>query len=496
MVLLKFRDADDAEEFYKLFHGQPYSALRPGEVCRVVYVTSITISHTGHVPGSDASSVAAQAAAGLRSEFDIDATPASSALTVGLQELPTCAVCLERLDASISGLMTIACQHTFHCACLSRWGASRCPVCRYTSGGGVAQAAARCVTCGASDDLWVCLLCAAVGCGRYSAAHAHAHYQVSGHRYSLELDTQRVWDYIDDRYVHRLLRTKDDGGLVELSPDAQSAAKRADYPGETSASAAAAAQAKAEADADASATHAVLMAAAGRYEGGGGGADSAAAEKKLESVGLEFSYLLSSQLEKQRRYYEAALRAKLRRSQEAEQRAHSFRQVLVELQSKHEDLTALLEQARGAATEAALARDSAALETNKLKRRAAETAGQLAQERAMTKALSANLHTAEAAACRARAEMAEQAQELADQRDLNRDLMFQIESMQAVGAAGVDGELAGATVLPLPPKSLSRAEQFRQRMHPADQLSGEPGGAGKKKGKKKKKPTGPGPTSE
>jgi BRCA1-associated protein len=38
------------------------------------------------------------------------------------------------------------------------------------------------------------------------------------HLYALELNTQRVWDYCGDRYVHRLIQNQQDGKLVELSP--------------------------------------------------------------------------------------------------------------------------------------------------------------------------------------------------------------------------------------------------------------------------------------
>jgi len=55
----------------------------------------------------------------------------------GMVELPTCPVCLERMDVACSGIITILCNHSFHCECLSRWrgDASRmssCPVCRYS----------------------------------------------------------------------------------------------------------------------------------------------------------------------------------------------------------------------------------------------------------------------------------------------------------------------------------------------------------------------------
>jgi len=42
-----------------------------------------------------------------------------------MYELPTCPVCLERMDSAVTGLITVPCSHTFHCACLSKWGDSR-----------------------------------------------------------------------------------------------------------------------------------------------------------------------------------------------------------------------------------------------------------------------------------------------------------------------------------------------------------------------------------
>jgi len=38
----------------------------------------------------------------------------------GQTELPTCPVCLERLDETSSGILTILCNHSFHCQCLSQ----------------------------------------------------------------------------------------------------------------------------------------------------------------------------------------------------------------------------------------------------------------------------------------------------------------------------------------------------------------------------------------
>jgi BRCA1-associated protein len=146
--------------------------------------------------------------------------------------LPICPVCLEPMDESNTGLLTILCQHTFHCHCLSKWGDGSCPVCRYSQKPAAAEgsnhieshksttAAAsahqqqqsrtqeriigdandenECTICKSTENLWVCLICGHIGCGRYVGAHAYEHYRETSHLYSLEIDTQRVWDYTGD----------------------------------------------------------------------------------------------------------------------------------------------------------------------------------------------------------------------------------------------------------------------------------------------------------
>jgi hypothetical protein len=51
---------------------------------------------------------------------------------------------------------------------------------------------------------------------RYKDGHAHAHWLSSHHCYAMELETQRVWDYAGDGYVHRLIQSKTDGKIVEV----------------------------------------------------------------------------------------------------------------------------------------------------------------------------------------------------------------------------------------------------------------------------------------
>lgn len=157
------------------------------------------------------------------------------------EQLPTCAVCLEPMMDTLTGLLTILCQHTFHCHCLSKWGDGSCPVCRYsqkkpsiepeqqqhqqqqksssfettaivTTGAltnlgedrsiGDQEDPNECVVCKSVLHLWVCLICGYIGCGRYVGAHAYDHYTETSHLYALEIDTQRVWDYTGDGYVY------------------------------------------------------------------------------------------------------------------------------------------------------------------------------------------------------------------------------------------------------------------------------------------------------
>lgn len=46
--------------------------------------------------------------------------------------------------------------------------------------------------CESSSDLWICLICGHVGCGRYHSKHAVDHWKETTHCYALELQTQRV----------------------------------------------------------------------------------------------------------------------------------------------------------------------------------------------------------------------------------------------------------------------------------------------------------------
>lgn len=97
-------------------------------------------------------------------EWAFDGTPPP-----GHTELPICAVCLERMDESVAGVLTILCNHAFHTSCLEQWGDATCPVCRCVQIP-EQQESSECEECGKSapsiDLLWICLICGHVGCGR------------------------------------------------------------------------------------------------------------------------------------------------------------------------------------------------------------------------------------------------------------------------------------------------------------------------------------------
>lgn len=173
--------------------------------------------------------------------------------------------------------MTIPCQHVFHCSCLKSWTGSGCPVCRHTAPDSSDQYDPRnpftqpfgshisnlCSICDSTDELWICLICGNVGCGRYKGGHAKDHWKETAHCFALELETQHVWDYAGDTWVHRLIREKGGGKILELPASTR--------PPEF-----------------------------GRQDFD----EDVVPRAKLDSIGLEYTHLISSQLESQRAYFE------------------------------------------------------------------------------------------------------------------------------------------------------------------------------------------------
>lgn len=117
--------------------------------------------------------------------------------------MPSCLVCLSRLDRSIIGFTPLTCRDLYHFCCRAQCAKlnSDCNACQ-----AVERNDSSCTDCSSRDDLWICLVCGNVGCGRYRGGHAHDHFEQTKHAFALQIESHHVWDYLDDRYVHRTIR--------------------------------------------------------------------------------------------------------------------------------------------------------------------------------------------------------------------------------------------------------------------------------------------------
>lgn len=241
MVLAKFRRTEDAKMFAKAFEGKPFLQGLIKDVCSVSAVTSVSMdaqvggegTDTEAASTPDESSISFPARALFPSDPDTDsrglpfegvgsASAERDLVTLGSA---SCPVCLEALDSSIQSLVTTLCNHTMHLACLSKWDLDSCPVCRHTHE--LTPEASACMSCGLTRGLWMCVVCAYVGCGIYESKHAQLHFKQTQHPFSVILEDTiffsgdvikggSVWDYVSDRFVHRLL-SSDDGKVVEVA---------------------------------------------------------------------------------------------------------------------------------------------------------------------------------------------------------------------------------------------------------------------------------------
>lgn len=223
MAVLKFKTQKDADIFYNYYNNREFNSIEE-HICHLAFVERIEL---------------------------MNSSKGGSLPIPGFTELPTCYICLERMDESLNGVITILCNHSFHSGCLSKWGDTCCPVCRYSQTPEY-SVDNTCSECGSHENLWICLICGNVGCGRYVRAHAYDHFKLTQHTYAMELGHNRVWDYAADNYVHRLIQNKTDGKLVQLD------------------------------------------------EGG----RAVNQDEKVDSITLEYTYLLTSQLESQRLFFE------------------------------------------------------------------------------------------------------------------------------------------------------------------------------------------------
>jgi BRCA1-associated protein len=206
----------------------------------------------------------------------------------------------------------------------------------------------------------------------------------------MELETQRVWDYAGDGYVHRLIQTKSDGKLVEFPPVASTGTY---------------------------------------YHPADRGIEDDVSREKLDSMGMEYTYLLTTQLESQRVYYEEMIAAAADKAAEAgdavnlanaqievlERRLEEFSQELRKLRLEREKLNHSL-------SETVKARDRTENKCVKL----GETARAWQKELKDEKLLSEGLLNKVNALTEEKNELKKEKDELQEQ---NQDLMFMLENM-------------------------------------------------------------------
>lgn len=417
MMLMKFRDGRDARRWRAEWDGKVFNGMEP-ENCHVLFIKSINFQTTPAAGGTEKDSFPDMSC----DPFTPTLTDTSSTFepkplpppTAALVELPTCPVCLERMDET-TGLLTILCQHVFHCDCLQKWRGSGCPVCRHIQpthstnlpfGITIANRDINlCHTCDCAEDLWICLICGNVGCGRYKGGHAKEHWKEAAHPYALEIETQHVWDYAEDVWVHRLIQTKGDGKLVE-QPNGN---------------------------------HTSSHGNGGRFEVPEG--MELIPSDKLENMGLEYTHMLTSQLESQRMYFEEqvarAAEKAARGATAAEEAATTARdavEVLREMTLEHrkmrDEIIPDLERDR----------DRVRTKAEKSNELARSMTKAFQEEKQVSQGLMERIKHLDVALERVRKEVIELKEENTDLKEQNRDLSFFISSQEKLNS--MEGELA------------------------------------------------------
>ena len=301
-----------------------------------------------------------------------------------------------------------------------KWGDTSCPVCRYYM-----QAPSRtsCSNCGVTEDLWICLICGHVGCGRYKSKHAIDHWKETHHCYALEVESQRVWDYVGDGYVHRLVQTKSCKGLVEVPSPAECSGSRSD--------------------------------------GHSGGAnekvdydrDEAIVASKIDAVAFEYNHLLSAQLESQRLYFEGIL---LQNRVDSDARAAT-------LQEQMDEVSQDLAKARDEAKEAAKQKKASAKKASDF----AEKARKVEEEKEFLRQLNDTLisnqkqwkEKTEKLEATITATSAAKDAKILELEEQVRDLIVFIEAQKTVEG----GELEGGTVVAAEPERRRETRPSRSR---------------------------------
>ncbi|KAI2660232.1 BRCA1-associated protein [Labeo rohita] len=332
MVLVKFRSQADADSFYTTCNGRQFNSIEDA-VCQLVYVERAEV---------------------IKSE------EGASLPVMDLTELPKCTVCLERMDESVNGVLTTLCNHSFHSQCLQRW-----------------EDASYCQT--PEPNLWICLICGHIGCGRYVSRHAYKHFEETQHTYAMQLTNHRVWDYAGDNYVHRLVASKTDGKMVQYECE-----------GDT------------------------------------------CQDEKIDALQLEYSYLLTSQLESQRIYWENKIvHLEKDTAEEINNMKAKFKETIDKCDSLERKINELTKE-----------KQSIEKKCSQLNNKVVKLSQELREEQEMNRCLRANQTQLQAQLQeeerRAHEMLANKDGQIAELQEQLRDVMFYLETQQHIDRMPAD----------------------------------------------------------
>ena len=269
-----------------------------------------------------------------------------------------------------------------------------------------------CSVCRSDANLWICLICGNVGCGRYDAAHAFSHYEQSQHCFAMDMTTQRVWDYATDGYVHRIIQNQTDGKFVELTPTST----RTPHPHDDD-------------------------------------FDDYVPREKMDNIGLEYTHLLTSQLDSQRMYFEEIVERAADKASQAAQSAERAteasiknKEQLARLQASHDILT------KDTIPSLEKDRDRATRKAEKFEGMARKLEKEWRDEKAMNESLMTRIsHVGN--------QLEAVKIEKAELEEQNRDLGFFISGMEKLKTVGVDEEEVREGTVSLPEEAKGKGKK-------------------------------------
>lgn len=285
-----------------------------------------------------------------------------------------------------------------------------------------------CSTCHSSQNLWICLICGSVGCGRYDAAHAFAHFTEEGHAFAMDLSTQRVWDYASDAYVHRLVQDAHDGKLVDLSTAATHGAldyQTASWPGQENNN--------------------------GRDDDDD--YDDFVPRSKLQTAGVEYTHLLTSQLDSQRMYFEGILERAADKASLASQAAEKAQGLAEKTQAQLGDLESRFSELAGELEDTKKERDRVGRKAEKFETMARKLEREWREEKTVSASLMTRIEFLQKQVEGLGTEKEGLVGEKKELEEMVRDLMFTVSGSQKVAELGEEGEGAGVS-LPERPKEV------------------------------------------